>query len=182
MTRFPRRCRSKDEEGGFTLVELIITVVITAILSTIAIQIYQNIITKSHQREASTLLNAYLKGIKSYHIETGSQPTMPEHLREHVSVIGCKVYDYQACKSGNQVNPSGNRKWKSPSGLYEIALGQDTDSQGGAVSYLTAIPRGDFESEGLPVYACYNLTTGVTSLSLIGVSGVDIPRWTHRCK
>lgn len=57
---------------GFTLVELVITIVIVGILSLVAVPIYRNYVRKSMGTEASALLGAINNAEKIYLTENGS--------------------------------------------------------------------------------------------------------------
>ena len=92
-------------------------------------------------------------------------------LSEFVSVVGCPSNDPVACKTTPVVGPSTTRFWNSPSGLYDIALGQ---KQGG-ITYMTAIPAEGYASTGYGVLGCFNQQTGNVKVNLLPNKGVEIP-------
>lgn len=64
-----------NNNNGFTLLELIITVVIVAILASIAIPSYQNYITRSKIKEAQSNLIALSLSAENYYQRTLNYPT-----------------------------------------------------------------------------------------------------------
>lgn len=59
---------------GFTLIELMIVVAITAILGSIAIAVYANSIGKSQLSEAFTIIDGLKTDVSDYYTQTGSCP------------------------------------------------------------------------------------------------------------
>ena len=130
------------------------------------------------QKDAATQICSYMNAVVQYHDKYGNNPTLPDDLSEFVGVYG----------KGNE-QPSGYRKWTSPDGKYEIALGEDGDHAspesnpnnpeggGGLVSYMTALPindDGSYSADGLAVYSCYNIETGASSMTMVSDPGPDI--------
>lgn len=62
----PDVCRGSLAEGGFTLIEVMIVVVVVAILAAIAIPSYRNFILKSHRDDAKTALAALQMAQEKY--------------------------------------------------------------------------------------------------------------------
>ncbi len=162
---------SKRDEGGFTLVELIVVVMIIGILSSIAIPSFMNAGDKAKQQEASVLISSYMKAVQAYYTSNSTPPITGKDLSEFVSVIGCQNNDPVECKKNVPIGPSETRFWNSPSGLYAIALGQ---KQGG-ITYMTAIPAGSYASTGYGVLGCFNQQTGNVKVNLLPNKGVEIP-------
>ena len=162
---------SRKEEEGFTLVELIVVVMIIGILSSIAIPSFMNAGDKAKQQEAAVLISSYMKGVQAYYTSNSTPPITGKDLSEFVSVVGCPSNDPVACKTTPVVGPSTTRFWNSPSGLYEIALGQ---KQGG-ITYMTAKPAGGYASTGYAVLGCFNQQTGNVKVNLLPNKGVEIP-------
>ena len=139
------------------------------------------------QKDMATQICSYMIAVTKYHDEYGEHPTLPDHLSEFTEVYG----------EDNQ-EPSGDRKWRSPDGRYEVALGEDgdhassesnpnnPDGGGGFVSYMTAIAKNDDgtnRDDGLAVYACYNIETGTSSMTMLSDPGPDLsPSKLVKCR
>ncbi len=61
-----------DERGGFTLVELVITIAIVIILSVISVPIYRGYVEKAQLSEGYALLGTILSAQKAYYSEYGN--------------------------------------------------------------------------------------------------------------
>ncbi|PXV58208.1 type IV pilus assembly protein PilA [Dyella jiangningensis] len=61
---------------GFTLIEVMIVVAIIAILSALAITIYQNSVAKAQLSEAFTLTDGLKTDVSTYYAQAGSCPTL----------------------------------------------------------------------------------------------------------
>ena len=139
------------------------------------------------QKDMATQICSYMIAVVKYHDEYGKHPTLPDHLSEFTEVYG----------KDNQ-EPKGDRKWGSPDERYEIALGEDGDHAssesnpnnpeggGGLVSYMTAIAKnedGSNREDGLAVYACYNIETGASSMTMVSDPGPDLsPSKLVKCR
>lgn len=80
--------RQKINRGkGFTLTEVLITIVIVGILSAIALPNFLNQILKTRQNEAAALITQLQNAIISYADENGTYPTSWKDLNEIVSIM-----------------------------------------------------------------------------------------------
>ena len=70
----------KQNQQGFTLIELMIVVAIIGILAAIAIPAYQDYIARSQTAEASTLIGGARTAIEEDVAQTGSFPTSEAYL------------------------------------------------------------------------------------------------------
>ena len=164
--------RNARVQGGFTLVELIVVVVIIGILSSIAVPAFNASADKAKQKEASTLLSSYVKAAQAYYTENSAWPTTRAQLSQFVTVTGCSTNSAATCKTAtplnfSRTNAAGN--WFGPSGLYQI---QWTP---GAVSRFRAVPTGTFAASGYGVSACFNSSTGTTKVSDSATKGTNVP-------
>ncbi len=167
---------SRKEDEGFTLVELIVVVMIIGILSSIAIPSFMNAGDKAKQQEAAVLISSYIKAVQAFFIIYNTPPLTDTDLSEFVSVKGCasNVANGQrnpvACKTAPLSGPTGTRYWNSPSGIFNIALGQKT-----GITYMTALPAGEYSDYGYGVTGCFNHATGNTKVVLLKQKGREVP-------
>ena len=170
--------RSRTEEEGFTLVELIVVVMIIGILSSIAIPSFMNAGDKAKQQEASVLISSYLKAVQSYFLTYSTPPLTDTDLSEFVSVLGCAsnvangLRNPVACKTTPLSGPTGTRYWNSPSGIFNIELGQNNAQK---ITYMTALPAGEYSNSGYGVTGCFNQVTGNTKVVLLQEKGREVP-------
>ena len=97
-------------------------------------------------------------------------PTKAAHLGEYISIFACAVTDPNTCKDASaraMYIPRNTRKWISSSGLYDITLGRS----GQNISYLSALPAGNYSSIGRPVTGCFNGLTGAVKIVLHTTKG-----------
>jgi len=65
-----------NKDGGFTLVELMIVLVIVAILSAVAVPIYTSQVMKAKMSEADAALGTIRTELRVYYGENGDYPTV----------------------------------------------------------------------------------------------------------
>jgi prepilin-type N-terminal cleavage/methylation domain-containing protein len=67
--------KAKRSEGGFTIVELLIVIVIIGILAAIVIVAYNGITQRAHTSKAQAAADSVVKKAEAYNAEKGSYPT-----------------------------------------------------------------------------------------------------------
>ena len=146
--------RPIDKSKGFTLIELIVVVVIIGVLSAIAVPALQNSAAKARQKEATTMLSAYIKASQMYIAEHGSIPVMSTDIGQYMSVTGCSSPSPRICPQGAPTNYSlhSRRVWYSHSGIFEIWILSYPNNR---VIY-TAAPS-QWSPGNLGVSACVNM-------------------------
>ena len=154
-----------NNQGGFTLVELIVVIVIIGILSAIAIPSFQNASDKAKQKEASVLLASYVKAAQSYYVEYGVLPRTSRDLGNYISVTACcsgcsRSHNPQYCKASAPINLNNRsaKSWNSQSGLYAIGMLIRSNQL-----QFTANPTAWFQGYG--VGACFSGITGSSKVS-----------------
>jgi len=70
--------RQSQNNHGFTLVELMITVVIVGILASVAIPLYQGNVRRAKATEADAALGSIRTSLRVFYAENGSYPTATE--------------------------------------------------------------------------------------------------------
>ncbi len=73
------------DRRGFTLVELMITVVIVGILASVAIPLYQANVKRAKAAEADAILGTIRTALRVYYAENGSYPTATDEYPWDVS-------------------------------------------------------------------------------------------------
>ena len=159
-------------QGGFTLVELIVVVVIIGILSSIAVPSFQNASDKAKQKEASVLISSYIKAAQSYYAEYGLTPVYSRDLGQYITVTGCLNPIPQGCKTWTPINHSTrpSPRWISPNGYFHMKM-----EPRGSILYLRAIPSGGYSANGYGVSGCFNTQTGSTKITNISTKGTNVP-------
>ncbi len=79
----------KKKENGFTLVELMITVVIVGILAAVAVPIYQANVKRAKASEADAALGTVRTGLRVYFAENNAYPIKASYTR--VDSIGIDI-------------------------------------------------------------------------------------------
>jgi len=67
LTRIPMRTPFRRRSAGFTLIELMITVAVVAILATVALPAYQDSVRKSRRAQAKADLVELAQNLERYH-------------------------------------------------------------------------------------------------------------------
>ena len=141
----PTLSARNDRRGGFTLVELVITIAIVIILSVISVPIYRGYVDKARMSEGYALLGAILSAQKTYYSEYGN------FLRNSES-SGSTSYEQVL-----NIDARGN-KWFS---LFNVGSGEDI--AGLEKRYFDAgiwIPIEFREPYRNKLYLLYNITKG----------------------
>ena len=160
-------------QEGFTLVELIVVVVIIGILSAIAIPSFQNASDKAKQKEASVLVNNYLKAAQAFFAEYGYLPEYSRDLGNFITVTGCRTHDQTFCKKSGLEDVSNRplRVWYIPSGDLRIYSYKTN------VRYqVVAMPDGSDYAKDYGVSGCFNSSNGAVKVLEMTRQGPPVPR------
>ena len=79
----------KEEEEGFTLVELIVVVMMIGILSSIAIPQFMTAADKAKQKEATAIVASMIKAATAFNTEYGSLPEDMGDMSEYARFQRC---------------------------------------------------------------------------------------------
>lgn len=139
----------KQENPGFTLPEMMATVAIIGILSSIAIPSYMSQTCKSKSAEAVASIGSLQAIIATYIDETGVYPIKWDDLNSISAIMG---------EEGQMSGPF-TKKWKLPSKYHEIVVSGPTNS----VYNITAEPLNGCEKRSIK--ACLNVSTGASKLN-----------------
>lgn len=138
----------KKENHGFTLPEMMITVVIIGVLSSIAIPSYMNQTCKSKSAEAIASIGSLQTIIAAYIDETGVYPTSWDDLNSITAIMS----------NDGQMTGEFTKKWVLPNDNYEITVSGPTTS----IYNITADPRDGCDNRSIK--ACLNTSTGASAL------------------
>ena len=105
MDRQRRGLRGSGSQGGFTLIELMITVAILGILASVAIPTFLQYQARARQSEAKTSLGAIYMGQHAYWIENMRYGCMGE-IR--YIIAGRTRYTYRSGQAGAAGGPNAN--------------------------------------------------------------------------
>ena len=107
--------RRYDRQGGFTLVELVITIAIVIILSVISVPIYRGYVDKAKFAEGYALLGTILSAQKAYYSEYGNflrkQDSCVSDWTSYEAILGvdARGNKYFTCF---MINPGGSENVK----------------------------------------------------------------------
>jgi type IV pilus assembly protein PilA len=134
-------------ETGFTLSEVMVTIVIVGILSSIALPSYVNQVNRSRQNEAASTISQIQTTIASYADEFGVLPTSWSELNDTSAVMT----DNGPAFSDNfdQITLAG--------GYYDVVISNNDN-----VFTITATRE---DEPNLNVIACVNLTNGASGIN-----------------
>ena len=162
-----------NNQDGFTLIELIVVVVIIGILSAIAIPSFQNAGDKAKQKEASVLVNNYLKAAQAFYAEYGFLPEYSRDLGNFITVTGCRTHDQTYCKKSPLEDFSNRplRVWYIPSGDMRIYSYKTN------IRYqIVAMPDGSDYAKDYGVSGCFNSSNGAVKVLEMTRQGPPVPR------
>ena len=137
----------KSSEDGFTLSEVMATVVIVGILSSIALPNYVNQVNRSRQNEAASTISQIQTTIASYADEFGILPESWAELNETSAVM-------------TDNGPATSKNFQAitlAGGYYDVAV-NNTDN-------LFTITASRDDEPNLNIIACVNLTNGASGIN-----------------
>ena len=142
-----KRNNLNADQRGFTLTEIMITIVIVGILSSVALPNYLNQVNRTRQREAASTISQIQTTIASYADEFGVLPTSWAELNETSAVMT----DNGPATSNNfqAITLAG--------GYYNVAI-SNTDN-------LFTITATREDEPNLNIIACVNLTNGASGIN-----------------
>jgi type IV pilus assembly protein PilA len=134
-------------ETGFTLSEVMVTIVIVGILSSIALPSYVNQVNRSRQNEAASTISQIQTTIASYADEFGVLPNSWSELNDTSAVMT----DNGPAFSDNfdQITLAG--------GYYDVVISNNDN--------LFTITATREDEPNLNVIACVNLTNGASGIN-----------------
>jgi type IV pilus assembly protein PilA len=88
---------------GFTLIELMITLIIVGVLSTIALPSFLNQTSKARGTEAKTMLGTMNRAQQSYRYENGLFATSIANLKVSGMAVSGRYYDFSVSGTTNTV-------------------------------------------------------------------------------
>ena len=159
MMRFwQKKRRLIGNQGGFTLIELMIVIAIIGILAAISIPIYSNMQARARVAKAQSDLRGLYSALVAFAAHCGDTPVKP-----------------------NQVTGPSSLTWQSAGEVTcAVALADDLTQLGHKVTDANGVPAGPLYQPATkftpPVgwtYAYAN--TGVGQFTLVGTNSSDMP-------
>ena len=142
----PRKIHSANNDG-FTLSEVLVTITIVGILSSIALPNYLNQVNRSRQNEATSTIAQIQTTIASYADEFGVLPTSWADLNDTSAVM--TINGPATSNNFQAITLAG--------GYYDVAIINTNN--------LFTITATRDEAPNLNIIACVNLTNGASSIN-----------------
>ena len=138
---------NKKNTSGFTLIEILLTISILGILSTIALPNYLNQVNRTRQNEAASTISQIQTTIVAYADEFGILPTSWAELN-----------DTNAVMTNNGPATADNfQKITLAGGFYDVTV-SNTDN-------LFTITATRSKTPNLNIIACINLSNGASAIN-----------------
>ena len=140
--------RKHQTQSAFTLTELLVTVAIVSILSSIALPNYTQSICRSKQAEAAASVGSLKTIIAAFIDETGVYPTKWDDLTRISAIMS----------NNGQISGEFTKEWILPNQHYEVTVT-------GPVSGIYNINAESRDScKNRSIKACLNTSTGASEL------------------
>ena len=156
--------------ASFTFVVVIFSIPISIFF----LNIFLNASSRAKQKEATSLVAAYIKAAQAYSIENGEKVKYAHQLGEYIKISGCLKNDPLYCRYATPFffsNRKGIDTWNSPSGNYKIKI-----EGGESTVQIRAMPAGDISKSGYAVTGCFNLINGESVVMEHVKKGIYIPK------
>jgi len=88
-----RAFKRKNPEGGFTLIEIMVVLVILGALAIISVPVYSNYVNRAKINEAISNVDALANAIRIYKMENGKWPSKDDLTKDNTIAGTLKVVD-----------------------------------------------------------------------------------------
>ncbi len=167
----------RKESKGFTLTEVLITIVIVGILSAVALPSYFRQVQRTRQNEAAATLAQLLSIVAAYEDEFGESPTTWQDLNDISAVMSDS-----GLASGSLLPPSPPTGIVLPGRKYFVKQINDSADLNTGYYMFEACPFADADADDdcdtnqktqpYNVMACVDLATGASDIKL-GMKDAD---------
>ena len=115
--KFLQHIAKKRKEDGFTVIELLIVIIITGVLFSIALPSFLNQANKAKQSEAKAYIGSMNKAHQAYFVENTTFTTNIEALGIGVTTTPTNNYKYEVYSNAENKNVLSKGVSQSPSAL-----------------------------------------------------------------
>ncbi len=148
---------AQAEVKGFTLTEVLITIVIVGILSAVALPNYFRQVQRTRQNEAAATLAQLLSIVAAYDDEYRSPPTTWKDLSDITAVMT----DSGPAAAGNGILTDNITL---PGGHYQVS--RNTPNNGSYYIFMAAPMPVQASTQDYNVMACVDLVTGASDVKI----------------
>ncbi len=162
--------KNKEEEEGFTSIELIIIAFVVGTISSLVLPQIEPIINKHRQKEAAGIIDSMIKSAQSNYALFAKLPDNMKDISKFASLQKCNKKNANTkgasvCRDSTPVAVGNDLLFYSPSGRYKIEMRKIDTEEGKQIYQVKANPNGEgYEKNGSAVVGCYNPFDGITQI------------------
>jgi prepilin-type N-terminal cleavage/methylation domain-containing protein len=142
--------KMKNQQNGYSLTEIMVSVGLLGILSSIALPTYFGEVEKSSQKETQSVIATIPPIISAYIDSTGELPTKWDELSSIAAVM----------TNNGPATGDLTTTITLPNSKYELSVAGPAES----IYIVTASPLNEVNENRFPIYSCFNVSNGASDL------------------
>ena len=168
---FSKKNTFYGEQQGYTIVEILLVTLIIGLTFSISLPLFGAVINKARQKEATLIVNSFLKAVKANYTFTSHLPTKIKPLNKFASWHKCiseevDMKGSEVCNPNTIAEVDGDENYfYSPSGNYKVEMRTTEISNSDIIFQVRAIPNGvHYQDKGSSVNGCFNPNGGISNI------------------
>ena len=160
----------KNNDEGFTFLEIILIAMVFGTLSSIAVPQAGNIVNKFRQKEATGIVNSMIKSAQSNYALFARLPDDMGEVSKFASFQKCNennadIKGASVCRNSTPIKVKNDVLFYSPSGRYKVEMRKVTGTDGREIFQVKANPNGgNYLNNGSAVVGCFDSSSGITQI------------------